>query len=305
MSRLSLISKKLTVRFVRYHRQIQNLNLPGFVLLRWLFVVVYLITFVERLLDYSFISRTSLAYLQTVQGEAFLKTVASLILTNSESYIFFLIFMMLLSCLYAIGRGGAWVLLVFGISEFFYQMVSAGNSYGHEGFIHQFLVLLILLEIGQGRIDGCRLSVTWQPSLLTGLSILLLRWQLMVLYFMAGLSKWVSPEWQTNDILDRIFLNQIYFSLPWDSIYLTYKNTVGTFIRYSIIAFQLSFPFLILFRKTRPLILTCGIIFHLLIALKMGIYSFSLFMISLYLLFYEKDDKRDISCQKLPVKPSN
>lgn len=301
MQRLQMIQRKTMSLLVSADQHVQRLHLPYFFWLRWCFTLTYLATFIERFLDADYITKTSLTYLSHLEGSPHIVFFGNLLLSSMDIYRTFLAIVAALSVLYASGRGGIWVPLVFAVSEFIFQTISVGNLYGHEGFIHQFLMLMILVEVGQGRLR--HQMQTWNPSRLSGLAILLLRWQLMVLYFMAGLSKILSPDWQSHEILDRIFSNALYNRTFFDSLYAD-NFWVAPVLKFTLIGFQILFPFLVFIRPLRRWLFMLGILIHTFIAIKMDLYFFSFFVVSLYLLFCEDSCKERISSQKLPLSPS-
>ena len=300
MSRLQKLNQQVYFLFSRTDAHIRHLSLPFFIWLRWCFAAVYLAAFTERFIDADYITKTSLTYLSHLKDESHFLFFGNLLLSSPDVYRGFLALLAVFTILYASGLGSLWVPLLFIALEFIYQTISAGNLYGHEGFIHQFLLLMVLIEVGQGRI---RHAHHWVTSRVSGLAILLLRWQLMVLYFMAGLGKILSPDWQNGEILDRIFFNTLYNRSFFDALYAD-NAWVAPILKYVLIGFQILFPLLVFIRPLRRWLFAAGIVIHTFIAVKMDIYFFSFFVVSLYLLFCDEDCKTRISSQNGPDKPS-
>lgn len=293
---------QITSLLIKLDQRIQHLSLPAFVWLRWCFVITYLASFVERFLDAEYITATSLAYTDHLLKAPVHRYLADLLLTSPDFYRFFICVLALIAIFYGTALGGLWIGCLFLILEFIMQIVSAGNVYGHEGFIHQFLLLMILTEAGQGRIHH---NHRWFASRLSGIGILLLRWQFIVLNFMAGLGKVLSSDWKNNNILDRIFMNSLYNGSFFDPLYTSAHTWIAPLLKYIIIGFQILFPAFIFIKPLRRWIFAVGILIHTFIAIKMSLYFFSFFVVSLYLLFWESNSKDRMSSQNSPDNPSH
>ncbi|MEC2491183.1 HTTM domain-containing protein [Bacillus cereus] len=126
--------------------------------------------------------------------------------------------------------------------------------------------------------------------------------QLMVLYFASGLFKVQGKMWVHGTAL--YYVTQVKeYSLP-SIAPLIYENpiifTVGT---YATVIFQLAFPFLIWNKRTKWLMAICSIMFHIMIAVLMGLVAFGLAMITIDLILF--DDKSYIKLKDKLINVNN
>lgn len=156
------------------HKKVSGLQLRFFLALRFIFSVVLIGSAVERLLDAEFVRRTSFAYAHIFPSD--LHRWLRFFYESSWAFSSFLMIFSLIVLIYACGFGGRWILVLAGLAEFCFQHLTAGNVYGHEGFIHQFFILLLVYEFCLGRQRRGQL-VNPTNSFGAGLAVVLLRWQ--------------------------------------------------------------------------------------------------------------------------------
>ncbi len=109
----------------------------------------------------------------------------------------------------------------------------------------------------------------------------LARAQLLIAYLGAGVAKAVGEPWQRGDALSRVLLHPAWsdgFIAQW----LLRHATVSSWLTYLTVVWELAFVVLVLFRKTRPLALGLGVLFHVAIAQVMGLFFFSFAMVACY-----------------------
>ena len=114
-------------------------------------------------------------------------------------------------------------------------------------------------------------------------TVIAARLQLVLVYLCSGLTKATGPLWQHGVA--------VYYTLETDE-YSTALAPVATSFdwlivvaTYFTVAFQIAFVFLVWSRSTRWIVMTCGVILHLQIALLMGLWDFSLSMLACYFVF--------------------
>ena len=283
MQRLSVVFSKLDSYF-------KALKLDYFLFFRLLIGFVFFEILVEHFIDAEFISITSAAYVKSLHTASdHRQFLVDSLLGSPDRYRCLIALCSIFTILYCTGIGSAFVIWIFLVMEWLFQLVSAGNLFGHEISIHQILLLIILVELGQGRIKLFKSQgFNWKPSLVSGLSIALLRLQVPIIYFVSGLGKILSPGWKSPDILKRIFLNSAYPKSLFDSLFVG-TESIQPYLAWGIQIFLLSFPLLLIFKKSRKWAFLGGVLFHILIAWKIEIYFFSLYMTCLYLIYLEKD----------------
>lgn len=102
--------------------------------------------------------------------------------------------------------------------------------------------------------------------------------QICIIYLFASLHKLQGPIWLDGTALYYI-LNSEDFSATSLNTILTSSLIIVKFLTWFSIGFQITFPFLILFRKTKYLALLLGVLFHIGIFILMRIDNFSLVML--------------------------
>jgi len=118
-------------------------------------------------------------------------------------------------------------------------------------------------------------------------SILFLQVQLMLLYFVSALSKLGYSAWLDGSALQQILQIEHFSALSFKA-----NNMFSSFfvilLSYTVLAFQLLFPFLVWWKKGKRYFLLFGILMHLYIAFFMGLPDFAFVMLLGYLYFWPK-----------------
>lgn len=144
-------------------------------------------------------------------------------------------------------------------------------------------ILLFMMAVSQSaavwsagrRTDGRVLIYPWPLRLMTV--------QLAVIYLMNGLFKALGEEWRSGDALIILMGDAGWIRWPIADLGLPeWPLRVAVWIT---IAWELSFPFLIAFPRTRSATLVLGVIFHLGTAAVMRVGMFPWYMLCLYLMF--------------------
>ncbi len=116
--------------------------------------------------------------------------------------------------------------------------------------------------------------------------ILLCQLQVLIVYSVSAVYKWQSAEWVQGIALQKILLIDEY-SIP------SLQNTVCNFpllfktLTWAALLYQTLFPILIFLKKAKKYVIIAGVLFHLCIAVAMGLFNFSLVMVCCYVLFYD------------------
>lgn len=161
-----------------------------------------------------------------------------------------------------------------------YPILDAGNI-----IIRILLVYNIFFDLKESADEENYFSGT-----LSNLTLFMARFQVGLVYFVAGAKKLEGIYWTNGTAL--------YYSLSLD-LY-TYPfikemmKTLNPYLimaaTYGVVAFQLSFIFLIWFKPFKKIILMTGLMFHLFIGLVMGLNYFALAFCVSYFLFYTDED---------------
>ncbi len=104
----------------------------------------------------------------------------------------------------------------------------------------------------------------------------LIQLQMAVFYFFAGIEKLRGDTWWNGDALWFALTNVEYTNIPLD--WLAEHYWLVNVMSYFTLLVELSYPFLIWGRRTRPYYLVAALLLHLGIAVLMGLYLFSFVM---------------------------
>lgn len=116
----------------------------------------------------------------------------------------------------------------------------------------------------------------------------LLQIQIFTIYMYTGFEKLKGTTWWDGTALWTVLVNPQFTG--FDLIFLKSFPlffAIGTFVT---IIFEVYFPVMVAFRKTRYLWLGLGVLFHLQIGILLSLMSFSLVMMSTYFLFIDRLD---------------
>jgi hypothetical protein len=117
----------------------------------------------------------------------------------------------------------------------------------------------------------------------------LMQWQLFVLYTTTVWLKVPDPFWRTGQVLAYFGLSQ--YSRDPNDLFLLHHEWLSALGTYLTIATELAIPWLLWFRRTRPLGLLCGFWLHFTIAWTAGgLVVFSMCMVAPYMAFLERPD---------------
>ena len=124
------------------------------------------------------------------------------------------------------------------------------------------------------------------------------RFQGIMLYIVASWFKLYGESWRDGTAFYYVLFTDTY-SHPWLRDLLISNSFAIHLVSWFALGFQLLFPVLIWFKKTKPVMLALGILFHIMIMFAMGIIDFGVIMIIMYLLFYVP--KKGVGSANTPV----
>ena len=106
-----------------------------------------------------------------------------------------------------------------------------------------------------------------------------------LMYFSSGLSKLADPGWMNGSALQNTLMNPFlsYFDFSW----IPQGGPVLIWANYAIIIWEIAFPFLLVWRRTRRWALVSAVIFHLGIASTIRTAWFGEYFLSFMLLFID------------------
>jgi hypothetical protein len=132
--------------------------------------------------------------------------------------------------------------------------------------------------------------------------LLLIRFQIALIYLNSGLWKLLNPLWRDGSALHYVLSSNVYARFPaalppWTEPLLT----VATYIT---LGWELAFAFLVLWRPTRTVALAIGIAIHLGIWITLEIGLFSFVMIAGYAAYLDPASLRDLPHRLMRRSPS-
>lgn len=130
-------------------------------------------------------------------------------------------------------------------------------------------------------------------NLFNAVLIFSLQYQVVVVYLQAALSKIRTDGWSSGVALYYI-LQVPEFTNPFFAAPFLKSDVLVVLMTFATIAFQLGFLFAMMMKRLKLWWLFSGILFHLGIALCMGLVCFGIFMIMSYILFLRNEDVQKI-----------
>ncbi len=126
-------------------------------------------------------------------------------------------------------------------------------------------------------------------NLLSNLAAYSIMINLCLVYFMAGLYKAQDPYWLKGTGI-YYFLNDERYSILAANKQITTSAVLPYIVNYGTLLFEIAFPFLVYFRRTRAIALILGVLMHLGIYFFLMIYGMSLIFIIQYGLFFSNEE---------------
>lgn len=169
-------------------------------------------------------------------------------------------------------------LLMLNINNFLYPTLTAGDFLTNQLL---FFNIFFLPKITK------HTAVNEVKIALHNVALIGIKIQICLAYFLAAWFKLTDASWMNGLAVYQTFQISEYSN----SFFATWPMGVCMVLTYATIVYQLLFPLLIWFRKTKIYLLAFGITQHLLIAFGMGLFSFGIIMIICYILFLKYDYK--------------
>ncbi len=116
----------------------------------------------------------------------------------------------------------------------------------------------------------------------------MMQWQLFVLYTTTAWLKLADPFWRNGQVLLYFSLSQ--YSRAPDDLFLVHHEWISAIGTYLTMATEVSLPWLLWFKRTRPLGILAGFGLHITIATTAQLGVFSTCMIPPYFAFLDRGD---------------
>jgi hypothetical protein len=123
------------------------------------------------------------------------------------------------------------------------------------------------------RRDDVRLIWPW--------ALRLLFVQMVLIYFSSGVYKLLGAQWRAGESLYYVLSDWTFARCPYAALPIPYLLT--QLLTWSVLAWELAFPLLVMIRRTRVIALLFGVTFHLGIGLFLELGMFTPYMLCLYL----------------------
>ena len=119
-------------------------------------------------------------------------------------------------------------------------------------------------------------------------SVRLMQFQVAVVYFFAGIAKFGTEPWMDGTAVNFIVRNSLFnrFSMEW----IVAIPLLVMLVTWASLAFELIFPFLIWFDRTRKILLVLGVFIHVSIFIFIDVGWFSLITLAAYPLFLKPQE---------------
>ena len=211
-------------------------------------------------------------------------------LTSSWHLVVFHV-LFLLSCLaFMLGWRTSWVKWIVLIGEISYDRRNILLTYGVDRILCSLLLVLCLAPIGRAlSLDRVRevraakredLEAVPPPfaSPWAGACIRLIQIQMATLFFYSAIKKIRGEDWWNGDAVWLLFSNLDFYNHFLLGLFASHYWLVNV-ATYATILIEISFPFLIWQRATRPYLLAAAIFLHVQFGVFMGLVYFSFIMI--------------------------
>jgi predicted DCC family thiol-disulfide oxidoreductase YuxK len=179
-----------------------------------------------------------------------------------------------------------WIVLVGEISYCVRNLVLV---YGVDQILCSLLFVLCLAPIGRAmsldrvratrraKLENLEAALPAYSSVWTGTCTRLMQLQMAILFFNSGIDKIRGDDWWNGNAMWAVFTNVDYYNNTIVGL-LASHYWLGNLATYATLLIEISFPFLIWQRATRPYLLALAIFLHLQIAVFMGMPYFSFVM---------------------------
>lgn len=165
-----------------------------------------------------------------------------------------------------------WIFLV-NINNAIYPTLTGGDF-----LFQQLMFFAIFLSDGNAR-------YTEADRAFHNTGVIAIKIQICLVYLLSAIAKLTDEGWLSGEALFYT-LSVHDFSLPFIYDHLHHNSWFLSLSTYTVLIYQLSFPFLIWFVRIKQPLLAFGIFQHLFIAFILGLPTFGFIMIISYSIFY-------------------
>lgn len=190
--------------------------------------------------------------------------------------------------LLTLGIGGRWLMAIAWILDMGFIQRNYAVNFGADIIAALFLFYMSFAQSCErlSVINLFRPKIEFKQSdLLSSLMIRMMQVQISVLYAYTGWEKLKGASWWDGTALWSVMANPQMTTMNYD--FLRNIPWVIPIFAYITILFEIYFPPMVIWKKTRGAWLMMGVFFHSGIAIFMGLGPFALVMMSTYFLFLD------------------
>lgn len=219
-------------------------------------------------------------------------------LTDSTIY-FEVIFHLglLFAALFTIGLGGKLVQVLNYV--FILSLINRNILISDGGDNILALCLLYMLFMNVTEYFSIKLKPQWSfpkfipetRAIIHNFAVLFVVIQICIMYFLSGVYQVMGEKWNNGTALYYILQVDTFSKPLWEKL-LSSSDYLIAFFTYSSILVKLSFPFLLINRWTKYLIVCLIMLFHAGIGIAMGLVTFSATMMALETLLFSNKEYR-------------
>jgi hypothetical protein len=204
----------------------------------------------------------------------------------SDYYWFFVIGQIICAvlALFGVQKRLMGVLLCFLSMNLYYNSAQIQNG----GTNLLILVLFYLMFVNEDAEKSKYQGIKTVDISITNFAFLAIQIQVCVLYLVSAISKLYGSHWLDGSALYYVF-NLDAYSGDWIKRHIANNDWVSIPLTYFTICFQFAFPFTVWIKKLKPITLSIGVLFHILIIFIMGITDFGIIMLVMYIPFIRND----------------
>ena len=187
----------------------------------------------------------------------------------------------IIACLFMPYKRVSTLLVYFFTMSLYYKTIPIQNA----GFNLLVMVLFILIFMDEKANDTKNPYLRTLNITISNFAVWAARFQVIILYIVASWFKLYGISWLDGTAFYYVLYTDT-FSLPWFRDLFINNSFAIHLVSWFALGFQLLFPLLVWFKRTKPVMLILGVFFHVMIMFVMGIIDFGIIMIIMYLLFY-------------------
>jgi hypothetical protein len=211
-------------------------------------------------------------------GDGFLK----------EHYLFVIICYITSLLLFLFGIGKNIMAAIVFCLLFLLQRLNNAEVNGGDA-LARFLIFYLIFANSFQYFAVKKSSSTPVTNLISNLASFSMMLQLCIAYYFGFYNKVINPYWQDGSAMYYIFNTHAYASTGLNKT-LSQYNWLTIFFTYATLVLEVSFPFLIWFKKCRNPLMILGVILHLSIYFLMMLYNLQIVFLIFYGLFFTHEE---------------